>query len=121
MEYSYDGSMIMLVGYGGPNEVLIMDRDTTLLGKWEPTEPNLSVEGAYWSTSDERITVLGTNGTEANDTLLILSVPEFEPMASLNLSGNNTLVDITSARLLHDVIISLGGRDEEGSPYRGRG
>ncbi len=116
MEYSYDGSMVMLVGYGGPDEVRIMDRNMTLLGKWEPTEPNLSVEGAYWSDSDERITVWGTNGTEENDTLLILSVPGFEPMDGINLTTDNTLVDITSARLVaYDVIIAIGGRTSEGA------
>ena len=114
MEYSYDGSMIMLVGYGGSNEVRIMDRDMSLLGKWEPTEPDLSVEGASWSTSDDSIAVWGTNGEEGNDTLLVLSAPEFEPVAGLNLSVIDHLVDITSARLIHDVILAIGGRDAEG-------
>ena len=114
MEYSYDGSMIMLLGYGGPNEVRIMDRDMALLGKWEPTGSNLSIEGALWSTSDEMITVWGTNGTEEKDALLMLSVPDFEPMEGLNLSVIDHLVDITSARLIHDVILAIGGRDADG-------
>ncbi len=114
MEYSYDGSMVMLVGYGGPNEIRIMDREMALLGKWEPTGPNLAIEGAYWSTSGEMITVWGSNGTEENDALLILSVPELEPMVGLNLSLIDHLIDITSARLIHDVILAIGGKDVEG-------
>ena len=114
MEYSYDGSMIMLVGYGGPNEVRIMDRDMALLGKWEPSEPNLSVEGAYWETSNQMITVWGSNGTEENDTLLILSVPEFEPLVGLNLSVIDHLVDITSARLINGEILAIGGWNPDG-------
>jgi len=115
VEYSYDGSMVMLVGYGGPNEVRIMARDMSVLGLWELTEPNLSIDGASWSTSDDMIAVWCTNGTEDNDTVLILSVPEFELMDGLNLSAIDHLVDITSARLIHGVILVIGGIDAEGA------
>ncbi len=115
VELSHDGSKVMLVGYGGPDEVRVLDREFGLVGTWEPPGENMSVEGASWATSDDMISVWGSNGS-GPDFLSILSVPGFDPLPVPNMTYNNTLVDFTYARLAVDgIILVVGGRCQHDS------
>ncbi|NIP37351.1 MAG: hypothetical protein GWN39_20550, partial [Thermoplasmata archaeon] len=74
VELSHDGSKVLFLGYGGSDEVRVLDREFGLLGTWEPSGENMSVEGATWATTDNMISVWGSNGS-GPDFLSILSVP----------------------------------------------
>ena len=115
MEISHDGSMLMLVGYEERDEVRVMDRDMVTLGRWEPPDANLTVEGASWSTSDDAVVVWCGNGS-GPDVLLLLTVPDLEERDAPGMPANETLVDVTSARLLADgAIMVVGGRCQGGN------
>jgi ribosomal protein L32E len=115
-EPSHDGTMLLLTGYGGPDEVRVVDRNlTTLMVLALPEEP-FHLKGATWSELDDRIAVWGTVGAIESDVLVLFDVTTTERNESapwLDIVDLETIDEVTF--LAGDLIVAVAGRDGTGT------
>ncbi len=116
MDISHDMDRLLLVGYGGPNEIRIVDRDAETIATLVPPGSDPTVKGARWSQSGTWIVAWGR--AEGNDTDFVTAWngTTYEPADNLFENDTTPLVEITSAVFMAgDDILFIGGRDVNGT------
>ena len=113
--FSFDHSMVLLIGFGAPGEVRVVDRNMSTLAVLEPPHEGFMVKGASWGEGDVSIAVWGGAPSDENDTIALYDVPSFQQ----NLTPPwIDLVDLPQIDHVGfhatNVIMSVAGRDPDG-------
>ena len=77
INFSRDHSMLLLVGYGAPGEVRVMDRNMTTLAILEPPHEGFIAKDASWAEDDSSVAIWGRAPAVVNDTIAMYDVPSF--------------------------------------------
>ncbi len=116
IDISHDMDRLLLVGYGGPDEIRVVDRDIETIATLVPPGTDPTVKGARWSQSGTWIVAWGR--AEGNDTdfLAAWNGTTYEPADNLFENDTTPLVEISSAVFMAaDDILFIGGRDVDGT------
>ena len=114
--FSDDHSMLLLVGYGAPGEVRVMDRNMTTLAVLEPPHEGFLAKGASWGMGAISLAVWGRAPSDDNDTIAMYDVPSFLQNTTLPWIALVDLPQIDSVDFYaSNVIMSVAGRDAEGT------
>jgi hypothetical protein len=114
--FSRDHSMLLMVGYGAPGEVRVMDRNMSTLAILEPPHEGFLAKGASWAEDDSSVVVWGRAPADINDTIALYDLPSF--------TQNRTQPWIDLVDLPHidhvnyhgyNAIMSVAGRDVHGT------
>ena len=83
LEFSPDGSMLLMVGYGSPDEIRVADRDIQLVTTLSPPGLNATVKGARWSHQGTWVVAWGREEGGSRDYLRAWGTASFERSDSL--------------------------------------
>ncbi len=109
---SSDGSMILLRGYGSPDELRVVDLDMETLAVLPRVEMPHEVRGFTWSETDQWIVAWSRPDGGGPDFLQVFDVPSFEPNGSAHWVDAIDLVEIDMVTMIgHDEIAMVAGRD----------
>ncbi len=110
--FSTDGSMILLRGYGSPNELRVVDLEMETLAVLPRVEMPHEVRGFTWSETDRWIVAWSRPEGGGPDFLQFFDVPSFEPNTSVPWVDAIDLPTIDVVTMLgHDEIAMVAGRD----------
>jgi WD40 repeat protein len=116
INFSRDHSMLLLVGYGAPGEVRVMDRNMTTLAVLEPPHEGFMAKDASWAMDDSSVMIWGRAPSDINDTMAMYDVPSFVQNTT---SPWIALVDLPQIDSVgyhaYNVIMSVAGRDAHGT------
>ena len=116
INFSFDHSMLLLVGYGAPGEVRVMDRNMTTLAVLEPPHEGFMAKGASWADGAISLAVWGRAATDENDTIAMYDVPSFIQNTDRPWIGLVDLPLVDSVDFFaSNVIMSVAGRDAFGT------
>lgn len=116
IDISHDMDRLLLVGYGGPDEIRVVDREVKTIATLVPPGTDPTVKGARWSQSGTWIVAWGR--AEGNDTdfLTAWNGTTYEPAYNLFENDTTPLVEISSAVFMAgDDVLFIGGRDVNGT------
>jgi hypothetical protein len=116
MDISHDLDRLLLVGYGSPDEIRVVDRDVNTIATLVPPGSDPTVKGARWSESGTWIVAWGRAGGNDSDFLTAWNGTTYEPANNLFENDTTPLVEITSAVFMaSDDILFISGRDVNGT------
>ena len=115
-DVSPDGSRLLLVGYGAPNELRVTDRSLKTLSVLAPPGTPFAVKGAVWSDTGRYILVWGRVADESVDALTVYDAATFAAVPDLVPRGSVPLDTIDAAHLVAiDRILALAGSSPNGT------
>ena len=113
---SSDGSMILLRGYGSPNELRVVDLDMGTIAVLPRIELPHEVRGFTWSELDQWIVAWSRPEGGGSDFLQVFDVPSFRPNGSVPWVDAIDLVEIDLLTVVaFDDIVMVAGRDANGT------
>ncbi len=116
IDISHDMDRLLLVGYGGPDEIRVVDRDIETIATLVPPGTDPTVKGARWSQSGTWIVAWGRSEGNDTDFLTAWNGTTYGPADNLFENDTTPLVEIGSAVFMaSDDILFIGGRDVDGT------
>jgi hypothetical protein len=116
MDISHDMDRLLLVGYGGPDEIRVVDRDVKTIATLVPPGINPTVKGARWSQSGTWIVAWGRAEDNDSDFLSAWNGTTYEPADNLFENDTTPLVEIGSAVFMaFGDLLFISGRDVNGT------
>ena len=116
IDTSPDGSKLLMVGFGSPDEVRVVDRDIRTVAILTPPGPNATVSGARWSEAGTWVVAWGRAEGEDRDFLCAWDGSTFEPSDVLFENDTAPLETVHSVLFKSfDQILTVAGRDANGT------
>jgi hypothetical protein len=113
---STDGTRLLMLGYGAPDEVRISDLDTGNATILEPPVPGYDVIGCDWNEEEDQVVVWGGEG--GGPLIVVYDLPTGNINDSVEWID---LIDLASvsevSHLASDIIVSVAGRDANGTSH----
>jgi hypothetical protein len=113
---SPDGSRLLLVGYGAPNELRVTDRSLKTIAVLEPPGTPFAVRGAVWSETARYIVAWGRVSGATVDAIAVYNGTTYAPAGSAVPRESVPLTAVDCARFVAgDRILALAGDDPNGT------
>ena len=113
---SPDGSRLLLVGYGAPNELRVTDRSLKTLAVLEPPGTPFAAKGAVWSETARYIIAWGRVSGASMDAIAVYNGTTYAPAGSAVPRESVPLTAVDCARFLAgERILALAGDDPNGT------
>jgi hypothetical protein len=98
-----DGSRLLLLGYGAPNEVRLTDLDTGNATILKLPSPDFKTLGADWSMNEDKVVVWGV--WESDPLMVVYDLPSAEVNDSVEWLDLVDLAQVTEVSYLADDVI----------------
>ena len=116
VEYSPDGSKLLIAGFGSPNEIRVVDRNVGHLATLDMKGIDVQVKGTRWSHQGTWIVAWGREEGGSRDLLMAWSASTFEPSQALFDDDLPPLEVVDSVVFpSNDGILAIAGRDALGT------
>jgi hypothetical protein len=113
---SPDGSRLLLVGYGAPNELRVTDRSLRTLSVLAPPGTPFAVRGAVWSETGRSIIAWGRVSGASIDAIAVYNGTTYAPADSMVPRESVPLSTVERARFVAgDRILALAGHAPNGT------
>jgi len=113
---SPDGSRLLLIGYGAPNELRVTDRSLKTLSVLEPPGTPFAAKGAVWSETARYIIAWGRVSGASMDAIAVYNGTTYAPAGSAVPRESVPLTAVDCARFVAgDRILALAGDAPNGT------
>ena len=113
---SPDGSRLLLVGYGAPDELRVADRSLKTLAVLTPPGTPFAVSGAAWSEKGQYIIAWGRVAGASIDAIAVYGASTYAPADSVVPRESVPLTTVTCARFVaRDRILAVSGDAPNGT------
>jgi hypothetical protein len=115
-DQSRDGQRLVMVGFGSPDEIRVVDREIQTLAVLSPPGNNSTVRGARWSFMDTWLVAWGRAEGADHDFLAAWNGITYEPYDGLFENDTAPLATVHAVIFqANEEILVIGGRDSSGT------